>query len=382
MEKQNTSLTTMRENQKPVVLGGNDAIVKMTDSGLIKAVKAKVPLSEKTGEIACVQGKTLLTAPGYYKINQVVGVNFYMPEKLELPNGDIVVNPYPIIDPDSSTLRKVWIRETGVGYNALGNMQVVTITLLYDINVYFADTLMKKIEKNKAAGKLCMESSLTDEEKRTGIFVSVDGPMGLWANMNCPDTFDAVKQFLQDKKFGERKAQSVIERNIIKKITGITYVDAAGPERARVATVPVIGWTHDLTKEDIEKIVQASQKGERPASYKGYKIDYDDTVGEVTPDEAALAADEEEDKPPATEDQQHTSNDQDKTSGETDQPVDELKELRDALVQGKEIIGEAAFNKIIGKFKKQLEQFTADDIDKAKKMINAAIDSQEKGERF
>lgn len=379
---ENSKEVAVRVNQKPVVLGGHDAIVKMTETGLVKAVKANVKLSEKTGEIACVQGKTLITAPGYYKLNQVVGVNFYMPDKLTLPDDSIVVNPYPIIDPESSTLRKVWIRETGVGYNALGNLQVVTITLLYDINVYFADTLMKKIERNKQAGKLCMEASLTEEEKKTGIFVRLDGLMGLWANMSCPDTFDAVKQFLQDKKFGERKAQSVIERNIIKKITGITYVDASGPEKGRVASVPVIGWTHDLTREDIEKIVTASQKGEKPAEFKGYKIDYDESAGEVTPDEVILAADEEEDKHPEDTTQHQEEINTEEAAGDADQKVDELKALRDELVQAKEIIGEAAYNKIIGKFKKPVEQFTAEEIEKAKKLLNTAVDNQEKGDRF
>ncbi|HYE82663.1 MAG TPA: hypothetical protein VEG39_10935 [Clostridia bacterium] len=375
MEKQSTSLT-VKQNQKMVMLGSNDAVIKMTPNGLITAVKAQVKL--KKDELATVQGKTFPNAAGYYRINQVAGINFYMPEKLELPDGHVVVNPYPIIDPESSTIRKVWIRETGIGRNALGNIQVVTITLLYDIQIYFIETVMKKIKANKNAGRLCTERSLTEEEKRTGEFFKIDGSMGVWVNLGCMDIFDAVSAYTSDKKFAERKTQSVIERNIIKKITGITYLDSNGSN----AAIPVTGWVDDLTPENIEKIAKAAQSGQRITELNGQKVEYDDTSGEISPEEAAGIVDEEEDRTPETEEQQQGEGTQGEAAGETEPPVDELQRQREELVQAKDMIGEAAFKKIVAKFKKPIEQFTAEDIEKAKKLINAAADNQEKGERF
>lgn len=374
MDKSNT--VALKEKQNIVMIGSNEAVIKMTNNGLISAVKAQVRL--KKDELATVQGKTFPNAAGYYRINQVAGINFYMPEKLELPDGHVVVNPYPIIDPESSTIRKVWIRETGIGRNALGNLQVVTITLLYDIQIYFIETVLKKIKANKNAGRLCTERSLTEDEKRTGEFFKIDGSMGVWVNLGCMDIFEAVSSYTSDKKFAERKTQSVIERNIIKKITGITYLDSNGSN----AIVPVVGWTDDLDPADIERIAKAAQSGQRITELHGQRIEYDDNTGEITAEEAAGIIDEEEDRAPAAENQQESSQEQDEAPEDSNQLVDELQALRDEIVQCKDILGEAAYNKIIAKFKKPLEQFTAEELEKAKKQINAAADNSGKGERF
>lgn len=363
-------VAVVKENKMTIALGENNAIVKMTENGAIRAVRANVSLSERNGELVNMMGKVFLTGPGYYKLNKVASVSFHMPEKLELPDGQIVVNPYPIIDPSSQTIRKVWVRETGVGRNELGNIQVVTITLLYDINVYFIDTMMKKIEKNKNAGRLCMESTLTDDEKRNGIFIKIDGEMGLWANLNSPDAFDAIKQFIQDKKFAERKAQTVIERNIIKKITGVTYVNATGPDKAKTATVPVTGWTNDLTKQDIEKLVKAAQRGESMDQFNGQKVVFENTTEDkLTNEDLQTSVEEDETRVEGVE---YTTSDENTSESSNVEPTVEI------LLQTRDILGAKEFDQLITKtYRKPIEKLTKEEVAEALKLVSAAVDAKD-----
>lgn len=362
-----------------VKLGDGDVFIRRTSTGAIKAVKGRLRLEEKKGEISFIQNKAMITAAGYNKMNTVAGVSIITPEKLTLPDGGVVVNPYPIIDKESGTIDKVWVKKTAIGFSPMGNLVMTSSTLLYDIKMYFIQDLNKKIQKNKNSGRMCMEPMLSEEEKKTGMFLKIQGLMGIWANLNDADVLKCMDTYIQNKLFAERKAQTIAERNCLKKHPALAqvYVDTTGGEYNHSGYVDVIGYNHDLTRDDLLKLAQMAEKGENIDQYKGIKIDVIDAnvIDDISEDDVTAARDEEEtinelSEGPVQIPIADIKTDKDKV------PAANKQDLYEKVIQAKEFIGEKEFNKLIDEnFKKPIDQLTVGQLEMAKALINSKIDN-------
>ena len=375
MEKQ---LTTQK--QEIAKLGDGDVFIKRTSTGAIKAIRGKVKLEEKKGHIAVIQGKAMITAPGYNAMNQFAGVSIITPEKLTLPNGDVVVNPYPIIDPESGTIDKVWVKKTAIGYSPTGNLVMTSSTLLYDIKMYFIQDLNKKVQYNKGAGRMCMEQMLTDEEKKKGMFLRIQGTMGIWVDLTHTEILKCMDTYIQNKLFAERKAQTIAERNALKKHPALcqVYVDAQGPDKNSCGFVDVIGFNSDLTREDLLKLASMAEKGEDIKNFKGAKVDIIDAnvIDEITEEDVYAARDEEEvHNEPETPRNVPTPTTE-KIEKSTEDP-EQAKALKEHLEEAKGILGEEEFNKLIQEnFRKPYEKLTLGQLEMASALINSTLDGQ------
>ena len=292
LEKQVEAL----KRQSVAVLGDGQVFVKRTADGVIKAVKSLVTLSESNGEIAVIQGRAMTTGKGFYRANQIANLSIVTPEKLTLPDGHVVVNPYPVIDPESGTLRKVWVKKMAIGRSPTGNMVITTATLLYDINAYFLQDLMKKVQYNAGAGRICMEQMLTDEEKRTGIFYKIDGAMGVWANVSNADILKAIDTFVNKKQFAERNAQTIAERLAMGKhpaLSHIAYVEVQGQDKKRIAKETIFGYVNDDDQRTLMDIATKAERGEE-INVNGQKVDVINVTAEASADDIATEADDEE----------------------------------------------------------------------------------------
>lgn len=250
--------------QNVAVLGDGEVFVKRTEDGQLKSIKGRVDFSESKGELAVVQGKAMVTAKGYYKANQIAGVSIVTPEKLTLPEGTVVVNPYPIIDAESGTISKVWVKKLAIGYSPTGNLVLSSATLLYDVNMYFIQDLIKKVKVNAQMGRVCLEQSLTEEERKNGGFYKIEGQFGIWVDYNHKETFKAIETFIQKKLFAERNAQSICERLALSKHPALafSFVNFEGPENQRKASVPVIGFVNDFTRRQLMDMADQAERGE------------------------------------------------------------------------------------------------------------------------
>ena len=287
---------TQEQSQEIALLGDGAVFVKRTESGLVKAVKAQVRLDERKGHLAEIQGKVMITGAGYNEMNKVAGVSVVTPEKITLPDGSMVVNPYPIIDLISGSISKVWVKKMAIGLSPIGNLVITTSTLLYDIQMYFIQDLVKKIKFNAAAGRLCMESMLTDQDKQKGIFYRIEGDLGVWADFSHKEILTCIETFVQNKLFAERKAQTIAERNAMKKHPALatTLVIPTGPEKARTAVVNVVGFSHDFSQQELLDIAQKASDGE-PITVNNKKVEVVDiSSSELTEEDLAASTDEEE----------------------------------------------------------------------------------------
>lgn len=365
-------------------LGDGEVFIKNTPSGGIKAVRARLKLYEKQGHLAIIQGKAMITATGYNEMNKFAGVSIITPEKLTLPSGDVVVNPFPIIDKESGTIDKVWVKKIGIGFSPIGNLVMTSSTLLYDIRMYFIQDLNKKVLYNKEAGRMCMEQMLTDEEKKKGMFLPIQEKMGIWVNFENKEILKCMDTYIQNKLFAERKAQTIAERNVLKKHPSLSqvYVDVTGPDKNHAGMVDVIGWTHDLNRDDLLKLAKIAEEGKNIEDYKGTKIEVVDgnVIDQVGEEDLYTARDEEEvplepeQLPQSTAEPMQLINIQEREKA----AVGNVKELREEVEGAKGILGKEQFNKIIqDNFRKPFEELTAGQLEMAKALVNSKVDSGE-----
>lgn len=372
--------------QEVARLGDGDVFIKRTGNGAIKAIRGRVRLDERKGHLAVIQGRAMITAPGYNAMNQFAGISIITPEKLTLPDGNIVVNPYPIIDPESGTIDKVWVKKTAIGYSPTGNLVMTSSTLLYDIKMYFIQDLNKKVQYNKGAGRMCMEQMLTEQEKQKGMFLPIQGKMGIWVDLTHVEILKCMDTYIQNKLFAERKAQTIAERNALKKHPALcqVYVDAQGPDKNKYGFVDVIGFNSDLTKQDLLKLAEMADRGEEISDYKGMKIDIIDAnvIDDVTEEDLYTSRDEEEITPEQLQEstgqpmQNINIQEREKVQIANEENTEREKSLRSDIEQVKAIIGEEELNSIIQEnFRKPLEQLTVGQLEMAKALINSKLDS-------
>ncbi|MEK5070293.1 hypothetical protein [Sporosarcina sp. FSL K6-1508] len=280
------------EKQNIAVLGDGEVFVKKTNNGQIRSVKGVITLNEKNGEIATIQNKTMTTAKGFNTLNQIAGLSIVTPDKLTLPDGQIVVNPYPMIDHESGTISKVWVKKIAIGYSPIGNLVITSATLLYDIKMYFIQDLAKKVQYSKEAGRVCMEQMLTEDEKTNSIFLKIDGFLGIAANIQHKDVLKAIDTFINKKQFAERNAQSICERLVMSKhpaLASAAYVTKQG----EIARVPVVGYVHDFNREELLDIADKAERGEE-IEVGNQKVEVIETVIEATEEDFVADADDEE----------------------------------------------------------------------------------------
>ncbi len=284
------------KSQNVAVLGDGEVFVRRAAEGQIRAIKGAVTLSESNGEIAVIKDKAMTTGKGFNAANQITSLSIITPEKLTLPDGSVVVNPYPIMDQESGTIRKFWVKKMAVGYGPTGNLVLTSATLLYDINMYFIQDLLKKVTYNKEAGRVCFEQMLTDEEKQKGIFYKIDGGMGVWADVNHKDILKAIDTFVNKKQFAERNAQTIAERLVMAKhpaLSHIAYVNAQGPDKQRTAKVKLVGYMTDMDQGQLLELAQKAEKGE-DVKVDGKPVEVIETTAEASYEEMAAQADDEE----------------------------------------------------------------------------------------
>lgn len=291
------SLAPAQQGYLPANLGDGQVFIKRTPTGMVKAVKGKIRLEERKGHLAVIENKVMITAAGYREMNRLASVSIVTPNQLTLPDGKIVVNPYPIIDGHSGSISKVWVKKFGVGLSPIGNLTITSSTLLYDITMYCVQDLAKKVQFNKGAGKICLRSGLSEAELKNGIFLPIEGELGVWADYNHAEILKGLNTFIQNKLFAERKAQTVCERNVLKMHPALSqvYVEPQGPEKGKWADVIVVGWTHDFTKEDLLNFAAKAERGEE-IRINERQAEVVDAGSDITEDDLA-ASSEDDDEP-------------------------------------------------------------------------------------
>jgi hypothetical protein len=250
-----------------VASGGGDGepvmgLAKMDpgNGSAILAIKNDVPLSESRGELWKFRGALTLTALGYQKLNQFIGVSFIDTDTVSGDDGKPCANPYYRRDPQTGEMLGIRQRKIGTWINATGNRVVYALTLDYDLQTHFAQDLYSKWaptrggksrdgkpyspKPSKKWGRLV--GTLEGEEvKGTEKAYLLPGGMHLIVDLTDADVQACIGEHLNRQRFAGRLADTICQRNILKKATATTTVGPSG-------RVPVVssersvrhGWWH------------------------------------------------------------------------------------------------------------------------------------------
>lgn len=276
------------------VLGDIPILLTRDENGYAKLVKGIVTLEEAKGHIAVIQNKSTVTATGFRELNKIAGISLITPNDLKTPDGRTVPNPYLILD-DKGKVKAVWARQMAIGFTPSGSMAVTSATVYYDVQMYLIRDLVKKIKDDANIGKYCTQESLTLDEKKAGMFLPIDEFIGIWVNLQHKDVLKCLETYVENKNFADRKAQTIAERNAMKKHPALSFpiVDGQGAMYNKVAKVKVLGYSRNINKAELLDLIEKAKDGNLE-EFQGIPIEQiEEVITEISDEDDQAGNDEE-----------------------------------------------------------------------------------------
>lgn len=251
--------------------------VKRSPQGhIMRPIKANMLLFEKRGHIYKVGRKWGISNSGYKQLNKAASISIITPQTVSVDGHNL---PNPMVERDEVTRQVLTanVRKIGIGYNLVGNIVVIDKTLYYNVYTYFIQSIEAKMDKdewkynkqtkkNERVGKMHPNAARigTKDDKPTidgkWVFLPTAPPLGLWINYEDEAIKECHKEHTQRQRFGDRIAQTIVERNILKSHPAIA-VDQAEPNDKGVAMVTVYSWQHEHGPDEIERMAKQAAGG-------------------------------------------------------------------------------------------------------------------------
>jgi len=276
---------------------------KVHKGQLMRPARAAMKLFEKKGHIYTIKGKTVISSAGYIQLNKAASVNLVTPKSV-IVDGKAENNPYVERNPNTRAIEAVAVRKIGIGFSPIGNITVIDKTLYYNVYTYLIQSIQAKMKKDqrKKDETRCAFVGTAQDKPKTGkyVFYETASPLGIWANYADGMILDCLEEHTQRQRFGDRIAQSIVERNILRDhpAIGTAQVEATGAERNRTAIVTVYGWRHEMGPYNISEILDQAEKGAEELEIKKDIIEPD-----LEEEKEVIEAEEEApvEEPPAEE---------------------------------------------------------------------------------
>jgi len=266
------------ETTKLVKPFGDGEITLQFAGKTLKNVMATVNLSEAAQDFFNIQGKSIISAAGYKKLNRIASINIISPPTLWW-NDKEVPNPYPIQGREEGTVKAIMMRRIGIGFSPIGNLVIIDKSLYFNIHTYWMETLAKLASTKPAVAKLGIrymcpfapgetsqegkegEFYVRTPENKVYLFIGMEAGTGIWLDLSHDEAIKIFKDHTQRQKFAERIGQTILDRNILKDHPAIGLQNVL-PKNGW-AQVSVYGWKHDLTRTDFDDLTRRAIAGEQ-----------------------------------------------------------------------------------------------------------------------
>jgi hypothetical protein len=280
----------MSENskEKSLVLAADFAEIYTSTYGgqLMRPVRARFKLSEKKGHYYKIQKKYVISSTGFLVLNKAASINIVTPQNV-IVDGKAERNPFVERHPTTKSIDTVAVRKIGIGFSPIGNMTVIDKTLFYNTFTYFIQSLQAKMKaklydyKNKRMTDKpkhpdCAIVGTRDDrpEKGKWIFYLTADPLGIWVNYEHQAILDCLEEHTQRQRFGDRIAQKICERNILRDHPAIG-VDTVEPLPDGTAFVNVYSWRHELNPQNLDDILRQAERGTKEIEVKAEVVEAD-----------------------------------------------------------------------------------------------------------
>ena len=263
-----------------------DVYVRVRDDQIMRPVKARITLFSQLKHFYSIKkGSYAITAAGYVHLNKVASINLVTPQYV-IVDGKKQHNPRVERNNRTRAIEAVSIRKLGIGYSPIGNITVIDKTLFYNIYTYFIQSVQAKMNKvvwkngSPTDEKLypdCAFTGTASDEPGTGkwAFFETVEPLGIWVNYEDKAILDCLDEHTQRQKFGDRMAQKIVERNILKDhpAIGETQIEPQKLNGKDVAYVTVYGYRHDLEPANLKEITKQVEDGSEAIDVKAEVIE-------------------------------------------------------------------------------------------------------------
>jgi len=359
---------------KPDRIGQYPVVVKSGRDGSRSMVVAQVELSADRKEILSVGDNTMITAAGYYRMNQIAGISVITPPSVNIPGKGDMPNPYVQVDAHGR-IEIIVVRKMAIGYSPIGNMVVTDETLHFNLPSYLLQDAMSLLKYKKTAGTQVKSSYLTEEQKKFGIFIpGIFDPitndwLGVWIDFRQDDGQRMLSNHIQRQKFAERIASTICERNVMKKHPAIAKFNVQ-PVNGKVI-IEVFGVVHDMDRKEINELASTVAEGRVDTRKVEYirSIDSADSK-EISVAETEVVSDSLDPKPAPVEQAAAPV----AGPSETEQLVAKVRDMKDA-------VGVEAYSKIYrklftGKQVKSIYDLAKEDLSKFLELLNTEHKTQ------
>lgn len=341
--KKEISLTATKSREVALEMEFGKLYCRVRGNDIMRPIKAELALYEKAGQIYQVKKDFAITNEGYNLLNKVAGISLVTPQKVTADEREHP-NPYIERHPTTKLIESVFIRKIGIGYNLAGNVVVVDKTLLYNIFAYFIESIQSKMKKvvwkhgKPTKEKLhpnCAIIGTKDErpdseKKGRWAFFETVPPLGLWINYEDSAIIDCLNEHTQRQRFGDRIAQTIVERNIMKShpAIGVSKVQPMkkSDSKDHRVYVTVYGYRHEFGPAQIDEILAQAEKGSKTLDVKAEVIDQVDEVEEASAIQEVADEEKTGKKEPKKEDKEPEApaEKKEKTPGEMKEPPEDF----------------------------------------------------------
>jgi hypothetical protein len=274
--------------------------LKTYQGQLMRPVRSKMTLKDKRGHFYTVKGKTAISSQGYRHVNKVASISIVTPTHVVVDGNKM---PNPMIERSGMTkfVEAVAIRKIGIGFSPIGNLVVIDKTLFYNVHTYLIQSLQAKMKKDTRKNKCAVLGTQDDKPKEPKdakwIFFEMTETggikLGIWANYADALIVDVIEEHTQRQKFGDRIAQSIVERNILRDHPAIAVSQVDVDQRTGQAQVDVYGWRNEMGPEDFQQVLQQAERGAQELEIKKEEIKVVPEEEEKEVIEAEAVADQE-----------------------------------------------------------------------------------------
>jgi hypothetical protein len=197
--------------------------------------------------------KKCITASGFNYLNTFAGIGFVDPPRVLDDNGVEVQNP--IIRRRRGRPEFVRVTKGAVGRANNGTLRLLLLTLTYDVEAYFAADLYRAWNDGKTTMKWghIANEEVAKQEVLAGKNLSevyLGSGNCLVYDVSDRDVLVRLGEQNQKSLFADRLAQSIVERNLLKRHFGFTYTDDDG-------CVEIVCWPQaDLNWDSISRSIR------------------------------------------------------------------------------------------------------------------------------
>lgn len=251
----------------------NTSFVRRAKSGspgeylTLVRVRRRIALSSEDGDLEAIKGGAQITAAGYRRLNQTIGLHIMTPQNVVVAD-QRQPNPYVEDDETSGRPRRVYCRKVAIGPSPeTGNLVATDIMVRLDLELYFIEALTAKM-RDDSSGKFVVMGSRDEhpmpDAKQGWKFIAVMQDVGIWYKVTDPKIGEVIKAQISRLKFADRIAQTVAERNAMKahpSMPSTTRGLTISTTGVATLLIDAIGWAATASTAELEHLRTLAEEG-------------------------------------------------------------------------------------------------------------------------